>query len=222
MSKTVYIEGESYAGSYHKMWQGWGWVIVNNPTKADVIQFTGGEDVSPNLYGEDKHPATGNNPRRDELCLELFDMALNKGKAMTGICRGGQYLNVANGGKMFQHCDGHALYGTHKALIVESGLMVDVTSTHHQIIRPNRAKGIVLMEADRLGQFKEHMVVEKEWQHAAFINNAVEEDDVEAVYYPDTNSLCYQPHPEYCAFDSDCQKTYRYFLRNYLEIDVPV
>lgn len=218
MTKTVYIEDER-GGSYHNMWRHWGWSVTDNPTKADVIQFTGGADVSPELYGEAPHPRTAANPNRDDKCMELFKMAKAKGKPMAGICRGGQFLNVANGGKMFQHCDGHGIYGTHKALIIESGLMVDVTSTHHQIMRPNRERSIVLMEADRLGQFKEYMENHKD-SGGWYIADAVEEDDVEAVYYDDTNSLCFQPHPEYCEYNSDCQKTYRYFLRNYLGLDV--
>ena len=88
-----------------------------------------------------------------------------------------------------------------------------VTSTHHQIMRPNRDIGIVLMEAPRLTTFKECVVYED-------ITNLNDESDVEAVFYPDTKSLCYQPHPEYCDFNSDCMKTYKSFLRNYLELDV--
>lgn len=216
MTKIVYIEGER-RGPYHTMWERWGWSVTDNPLKADVIQFTGGADVSPELYGEAPHPQTVANRGRDDLCMELFKMAKAKGKPMAGICRGGQFLNVANGGKMFQHCDGHGIYGTHKALIIESGLMVDVTSTHHQIMRPNRDKGIVLMEADRLGQFKEYM---EDMGHRWVKADAVEEDDVEAIYYDDTNSLCFQPHPEYCDEKSTCLQTYKSFLRNYLGLDV--
>jgi anthranilate/para-aminobenzoate synthase component II len=213
--KFVYIEG--YGPSYVKMWERWGWGIADAPEAADVIQFTGGEDVDPSLYGEAVHPATGYNPRRDQVCIDLFNYARDNGIPCVGICRGGQFLNVVNGGKMFQHCDGHAIYGTHKARILESGLEVDVTSTHHQIMRPNRGKGIVLMEADKLGTFKELMWLDEKDKWTIGVSY---DDDVEAVYYPDTNSLCYQPHPEYCEEKSGCVQAYKSFLRNYVGLDV--
>lgn len=218
-NKKVYIEG--YGGHYVAMWQRWGWEIANAPGLADVIQFTGGEDVDPRLYDEHPHPTTGYNRVRDELCIQLFDYAVEAGIPCVGICRGGQILNVLNGGKMFQHCDGHAIRGTHEATILESGLKVQVTSTHHQIMRPNREKGIVLMEADKLGTFKEHMALKFNGGNPShFITDGHEEDDVEAIYYPDTNSLCYQPHPEYCDEKSDCAQAYKSFLRNYVGLEV--
>ena len=218
MNKNVYIEGERN-GSYHDMWMRWGWNVVRTPFEASVIQFTGGEDVNPALYDEAPHPKTYFSQERDEICIEIYQIARANGIKMAGICRGGQILNVLNGGKMFQHCDGHGVWDTHKATILESGLVVDVTSTHHQIMRPNRDKGIVLMEAEKLGTYKEHMehYVHDSWRNA----NKPDEDDVESIFYPDTMSLCYQPHSEYVDFNHPCQKVYRYFLRNYLEIDVP-
>jgi gamma-glutamyl-gamma-aminobutyrate hydrolase PuuD len=218
MSKVVFIEG--YEGSYGDMWRRWGWAVTVDYTIADVIQFTGGEDVSPVLYDEAPHPHTGFNRRRDEMCIDLFTYARDHRIPMVGICRGGQFLNVMNGGKMFQHCDGHGIRGTHEATIRESGLKVQVTSTHHQIMRPNRDKGIVLMEADKLGTFKEYMSIDKIEDDGWIIHNRPGDDDCEAIYYPDTNSLCYQPHPEYCEEDSGCVQAYKSFLRNYVELDV--
>lgn len=220
--KKVYVE--QHEGSYINMWQKFGWDAVADYKDADVIQFTGGADVSAKYYDEVNHPQAGCNPKRDERCFDLFKWGEGR-TPMAGICRGGQFLNVANGGKMFQHCDGHAIHNTHKATILESGLEVDVTSTHHQIMRPNRDKGIVLMEANpKLGTFKEHMELVnsevflngKGWQ----VYNRQEEDDVEAIFYPDTMSLCFQPHPEYCHPQSSCVSAYRHFLRNHLELDV--
>lgn len=211
----VYIEGER-DGYYHQMWRMWGWSVTNLMGMADCIQFTGGEDVNPALYDEVPHPTTFFNRNRDEECINLYNLGL-QGIPMAGICRGGQFLNVMNGGKMFQDCDGHGIWGTHEALIQETGVKVQVTSTHHQIMRPS-SEAIVLMESERLGTYKEHMglVLESYWGAI----DQVEASDVEAVFYPNTKSLCFQPHPEYCEKDSECQQTYRYFLRNHLELDV--
>jgi hypothetical protein len=213
--KTVYIEGER-DGSYHDMWRRWGWETVRDVDEAQVIQFTGGEDVDPDLYDEEPHPQTYFSRHRDECCIDLYQYAVNNGIKMTGICRGGQFLNVMNGGKMFQHCDGHGIWDTHEAIIRESGVIVQVTSTHHQIMRPSDS-GIVLMEANQLGTFKEHMfLADGKW----YIEDCPGGDDIEAVFYPDTMSLCYQPHPEYCEEKSSCVSAYKSFLRNYLELDV--
>jgi gamma-glutamyl-gamma-aminobutyrate hydrolase PuuD len=218
----VYIEG--HHGDYGKMWRKWGWQIVANILQADIIQFTGGSDVNPEFYGEPQHHFAQVDTDRDERCRILFNQAKRVGIPMTGICRGGQFLNVMNGGKMFQHCDGHGIYGTHKATILATGSVVDVTSTHHQIMRPNRDTGIILMEANpKLGTFKEYMGNYPLFDNVPgkyFVTNAQEEDDVEAVFYPDTMSLCFQPHPEYCDVSSNCQTVYRNFLRNYLDLDI--
>jgi gamma-glutamyl-gamma-aminobutyrate hydrolase PuuD len=218
LHKTVYIEDER-GGSYHDMWRRWGWETVRDVDEAQVIQFTGGEDVDPALYNEVPHPRTYFSRHRDECCIDLYQYAVNNGIKMAGICRGGQFLNVMNGGKMFQHCDGHGIWDTHEATILESGVRVQVTSTHHQIMRPNRDKGIVLMESEPLGTFKEHMHYVDD-AYTWMENNVPDADDIEAVFYPDTMSLCYQPHPEYCEEKSSCVSAYKSFLRNYLELDV--
>lgn len=210
--RKVFIESSN--SSYERMWQDFGYARVAAPTEADVIQFTGGEDVDPVFYDEQKHPTTHSNRERDFRCFRLFETATNKHIPMAGICRGGQFLNVANGGKMFQDVDHHAIRDTHDAVILDSGKHVQVTSTHHQMMRPNRDSGIVLMIADpHLTTYKHCMMNGQE-------ENLQNEDDVESIYYPTTNSLCFQPHPEYCANNSECRDAYRYLLRNHLGLDI--
>lgn len=221
MKNNVYIENGG--GAYEKMWRTLGFQRTDDPNEADVIQFTGGADVTPKYYGEGAHPTTGNNPERDVKCFKLFDSALIRNIPMAGICRGGQFLNVVNGGKMFQDVDNHAIRGTHDAVIQDTGKHVQVTSTHHQMMRPNRhADAIVLMVADpSLTTHKTFMKKETLHGRTGWVEaDANNEDDVEAVFYPHTNSLCFQPHPEYCDEKSDCFQTYRYFLRNYLDLKV--
>lgn len=74
-----------------------GWEISTNSEEADLLQFTGGEDVTPALYGEGKHPTTDNNPDRDAFESDVYHYYIDKPKA--GICRGGQFLNVMNGAR---------------------------------------------------------------------------------------------------------------------------
>lgn len=65
--------------------------------------FTGGQDVSPCLYGEIQETFCGpTNKERDELEKRVFDLAWESDRALLGICRGIQFLNVIMGGTLYQ------------------------------------------------------------------------------------------------------------------------
>lgn len=69
----------------------------------DGFLFTGGQDVSPELYGEARLPPCGEcSPERDGMELALLDCALALDKPVLGICRGIQFLNAALGGTLYQ------------------------------------------------------------------------------------------------------------------------
>ena len=66
--------------------------------------FTGGPDIDPIRYGEEQKNFCGSvQPDRDEMELELAAQLLHfTNKAVLGICRGHQVLNVATGGSLYQ------------------------------------------------------------------------------------------------------------------------
>lgn len=69
----------------------------------DGLLLTGGDDVDPNLFGEDPHQKLGHiEAGRDSYEMKLIDYALAQGKPILGICRGAQILNVHQGGTMYQ------------------------------------------------------------------------------------------------------------------------
>lgn len=71
--------------------------------KLDALIFSGGVDVDPKHFGQEKEPACGSvNPVRDELELRLFELAFGRRLPMLGICRGIQLINVAMGGTLIQ------------------------------------------------------------------------------------------------------------------------
>ena len=71
--------------------------------KCDGLILSGGEDVNPELYGEDfVHPKTRFNRRRDELEVAMIKYAILLGMPILGICRGMQLLAVVNGGTLHQ------------------------------------------------------------------------------------------------------------------------
>lgn len=184
-----------------------GWTIVNYiDENIDLIQFTGGEDVDPSYYGEARHPRTYSNPKRDAAEAAIFNEwrgVVN----MAGICRGGQFLNVMSGGKMWQHVNNHAISGTHEAFDVASGQSLQVTSTHHQMMSPSDEADVLLTAS--LASTKQTAIA----QFDGFLW-----PDYEAVYYPNTRSFCFQPHPEYLPIDHDCQAYYFNFLKTMKEM----
>jgi putative glutamine amidotransferase len=75
----------------------------------DGLILSGGGDVDPGYFGQELAGAelSSIDPRRDELELGLAQAALARDLPIFGICRGCQVLNVAAGGQMIQHLDGH-------------------------------------------------------------------------------------------------------------------
>jgi putative glutamine amidotransferase len=69
----------------------------------DGLLLTGGGDVDPAFYGEDRHPATDDaEPGRDEFEIDLARRAMSSDVPVLAICRGAQVLNVAAGGSLVQ------------------------------------------------------------------------------------------------------------------------
>ena len=72
-------------------------------SELDGIVFSGGDDISPQMYGEQTIDSTFlNDDYRDAFDLEIFKWAFNKKTPMLGICRGAQFINVALGGSLYQ------------------------------------------------------------------------------------------------------------------------
>jgi putative glutamine amidotransferase len=69
----------------------------------DGLVLTGGGDVDPVLYGEDRHPTVDDaEPGRDEFEIDLARRAVAEDLPLLAICRGAQVLNVAAGGTLVQ------------------------------------------------------------------------------------------------------------------------
>lgn len=77
--------------------------------RVDALLLTGGPDVDPARYGEERGPNT-QRPRvtRDETELAALAAAEERGMPVLAICRGIQLLNVARGGTLHQHLPDHA------------------------------------------------------------------------------------------------------------------
>ncbi|MET9498353.1 gamma-glutamyl-gamma-aminobutyrate hydrolase family protein [Streptomyces sp. NPDC006552] len=114
--------------------------------RLDGVIVAGGPDVEPARYGAERDPRTGPAAtERDTWELALIRAAMTSGTPLLGICRGMQLLNVALGGTLTQHLDGHrdeiGAFGRHAVTSVPGtryGELVpeetQVPAYHHQAI----------------------------------------------------------------------------------------
>lgn len=163
---------------------------VNSAADADIVVFTGGEDVDPALYGENKLTCTFSNTERDDVDQGVYWECYGMDIPMVGICRGGQFLNVINGGKMWQDVNNHG--AAHFLIDLKTEEKRWVTSTHHQMMIPDKDAQILAIAAEstrRISFGKEE--------------GGKTGQDIEALWYEDTKSLCFQPHPEFMNY-KDC------------------
>ncbi len=119
-----------------------------------------------------------------------------------------EFLNVMNGGDLWQHVGGHAIGKSHTAYdCLSDKKPVQVSSTHHQMMIPS-TEAIILAIAD-CSTFREYTKPEE----TMYLDGL---PDYEALWYSATNTLCFQPHPEYFPKEHECQKLFF----NYLELIV--
>ena len=162
--------------------------------KPDLVCFTGGEDINPILYEETPIKETKYSKVRDDEDTVWYNRYKDVPKV--GICRGGQFLNVMSGGAMWQHVDNHSI--SHDIINLlpigarwAMGDIFKVTSTHHQMMIPG-VGGEVLAIATVPSQ--DRGLASK---YLSSIKRDIPKYDTEVVFYEETKSLCYQPHPEY-------------------------
>ena len=175
----------------------------------DGFLFTGGHDVSPDLYHEDPLPGLVTCCRkRDDLEKIVLRKAIEADKPILGICRGIQFINAALGGTLYQDLPtqypskiNHHQNPPYDApihnvtLAAESPLQeclkveqLSVNSYHHQAVKTT-APGLKVMAASPDGI-------------------------TEAVYKPDHRFLwAVQWHPEFSyQTDANSMKIFRAFV----------
>lgn len=116
----------------------------------DGFLFAGGDDMDPARYGESvMFDNVEIDSDRDAFELGLYACVKATNKPILGICRGIQLLNVAEGGTLYQHIDGHRQTPTpgtvtEQVTKVVKGSMLEslvgkqeilVNSFHHQNVK---------------------------------------------------------------------------------------
>lgn len=163
---------------------------LENVQLADVVIFTGGEDVDPNIYGHNRNPKSSINTKRDQEEIKFYHQAKNCGTFMVGICRGAQLLTaLQTRGSLVQHVTGHATGHMHE-ITFSDGDRIVATSTHHQMMFPYncRYEAIAWSTIPLSEQY--------EFQRDNIIPSLPDNREMEIVYYSSSRCLAIQPHPE--------------------------
>lgn len=203
--KNVFIEAGGF--DYKLMFITLGYTVVPEPEEADLIVFTGGADVSPHMYGDKAHPATFNHTYRDAKEERLFAFAKEKDIPCVGICRGGQFLNVMSGGRMYQDVTKHT--APHYITDHFTGEVIYVSSTHHQMMMPGGDAQVVATS---------NLKGNREWYDLEIFRKDVADEDYEVLFYERTKCLCFQPHPEFTGVPYEGMTSYfKSLIDRYLE-----
>ena len=159
----------------------------------DGFVFTGGQDVDPALFGQEKIPECGYQaPLRDNQELWMVRRLRELDKPVLGICRGLQVMNVALGGTLIQDIP------TQRPSPVIHLQQMPYELPHHQvtILRDSLLYSLV---------GKEHLSVNSMHHQAALdvapgfrVTARAEDGMIEAIELPDRRFfLGIQWHPEH-------------------------
>lgn len=191
----VYIQGPSFYSSTVRTFEENGrgaYSVVQDIRDSDIVVLTGGEDINPKLYGE--KPISGTYfSNRDVTDLRAVEQGIKYNKFLVGICRGAQLINcVPNGGTLWQDVDGHES-SNHQTFDCVTGTWLITNSVHHQMMRPAPSAELLCWASESTERRSENEV----WYSSKQDPVLESERDVEGLWYPDTQSLLVQFHPEF-------------------------
>ena len=191
--QVLFVGDKSEESAFNEMFVHAGCTKAEDISRADLVIFGGGVDVSPSLYGQTPHVSVHSNRERDARDIEVFKECFREGIPMFGVCRGAQFLHVMNNGKLWQDVNEH--YGDHEMLDLKAERMIRVSSVHHQMCRLFWG-GAMPPDFNLIGTttLATHRMMNAEIKQDGL------HEDCEAYFYAD--SLCFgvQGHPEYRGY----------------------
>lgn len=139
--------------------------LVHSPKneRLDALIIGGGDDISPEHYGQAISPTIKSDPDRDRLEIQWIQKALKEDIPLLGICRGAQLINAVMGGTLHQDIrpmrkltyNRAGLLPTKQVMLDPDGLLADicrktklrVNSLHSQAI-DRHAEGLKIVGRD--------------------------------------------------------------------------
>lgn len=215
----VYIVGHSIGYSR--------WIkpleITKSIEEADIVLFTGGEDINPAIYGCEPHRSTYFTEERDAFELECYHK-MNKDQIGLGICRGAQLACALNGGLLVQDVDDHWIGGTHEIVNVSNDdslpLYLDIPSLHHQMMYPYNLdpEDYTLLYISKIQRSKGYYEGDKINDSVIAKINTYGEPEVVLFHKQDNPKfLAIQGHPEMMVTDSLTTQIFNNILKSLIE-----
>lgn len=167
--------------------------------RLDGVIFSGGGDIDPTRFGEERHPATdGIDAERDDVELAAVREAVERDIPILGICRGIQSINVALGGTLIQDIEtevaGALQHRQHQAGKFRDDVSHTVTLTpgDHLLRR--------IHGADQMTTNSFHHQAVKDLAAGLEAIATTEDGIIEALWHPGMHfGLAVQWHPEMLA-----------------------
>lgn len=172
-----------------------GYELTYDYREANMLLITGGTDVNPTLYNQRRGSYTDYpDIARDKEESQLFDWFKQNKRKILGVCRGSQLCCVLNGGKLVQHSSHPGFH----SVDTFDGDSFQVISTHHQqacLMDMPKGSFELLAWANKLSKF--HLNGDD-----TDYKFGVDYKEPEVVYYPYSNCLAVQSHPEMMDINS--------------------
>ena len=155
--------------------------------------LTGGHDVTPELYGEQPLDGLVSSCRaRDDMESIILDLALAEDKAVFGICRGIQFLNVELGGTLYQDIP------LQRPSRVEHHMTAPYDRVCHKVTVKKGTPLYDLLGIEELGENSYHHQAIKDVSKRVETMAVSEDGLVEAVRMPEKKFVwAVQWHPEF-------------------------
>ncbi len=179
---------------------------------ADVCSgflFTGGQDVSPEIYGETPLNDTVECCRkRDDMEAALLKEAIEKNKPVLGICRGIQFINAFLGGSLYQD-----IPVQHPSAVNHHQQVPHDVPTHEVKVLTNTPLYDCL-QTEKLSVNSYHHQAVKEAADRLEVMAVSEDGLVEGLYMPGHRFLwALQWHPEFSwKTDKNSRKIFQAFV----------
>lgn len=167
-------------------------LIEQTLSMLDGILMSGGEDINPAYYGEEKAEKCEEiNDARDTYELLLLKKAMDRNIPVMGICRGMQLINVAMGGTLYQDIP------TEKPSDVTHRQLSDFLNPAHDVTLVPNTEVAKIFGKEKFGVNSRHHQGIKKLAPGLKITAWSTDSIPEAIEaYPGKNVMAVQWHPE--------------------------